>query len=102
MRSNMPEPQTVGISLSVGSPHEIFSRAADSDGVGAIPAAVERVRRPAAVLLGIGLLTALVGIGLAFWSGRMLVQASGASAGPQTSSVGGMTWTVTITGPPER
>jgi hypothetical protein len=64
--------------------------------------AIDRVRVPAAGLLGTGLFTALIGIGLAFWSGRMLVTAAEASSGPQTGSAGGMTWTFTINGPSEK
>lgn len=104
----MAEPQILGGSVSGNSPEDTAGFGGGRRAAGrsvdqpARVATFDRVRRPAAGLLGAGLLTVLMGIGLAFWSGRVLVAAAEASSGPQTGSVGGMTWTITINGPSER
>jgi tRNA A-37 threonylcarbamoyl transferase component Bud32 len=62
-------------------------------------AALQHVRNPAIWLLTAGLLTCLLGIGLAFWSGRALVQIESTPVGPQTTSFGGMSGTITYSRP---
>jgi tRNA A-37 threonylcarbamoyl transferase component Bud32 len=62
-------------------------------------AALEQVRGPAVGLLTTGLLTCVLGVGLAFWSGRALVQIASVPVGPQTTSFGGMSGTITYNRP---
>jgi tRNA A-37 threonylcarbamoyl transferase component Bud32 len=64
-------------------------------------AALQHVRGPAIGLLMVGLITCLLGVGLAFWSGRTLVNIISTPVGPQTTSIGGMTGTFTYNRPSE-
>jgi tRNA A-37 threonylcarbamoyl transferase component Bud32 len=63
-------------------------------------AALQHARNPAIWLLTAGLITCLLGIGLAFWSGRTLLRIASTPTGPQAMNFGGgMTGTIAYSPP---